>query len=435
MKIQIPSDVEYMLNALVKNGFEAYVVGGCMRDIILKKTPKDWDLVTNASIDEIQSVFTKTFEVGVKHGTVLVPIHGVNYEVSTFRGEQDKERNIFLDLAKRDFTMNAIAYSPMQGLLDPFDGMGDIQKKCIRGVKNPEERFSEDPLRMLRAVRFSAQLDFEIEEKTQKVIVEDAQKICSISAERIREELSKILMMNPKKLLLLRDVGLLKYLLPEYDQCFGVEQNHPYHIYDVGEHILLSILNSEKNAIIRWTMLLHDLGKPQAKILGEDGYNHFYGHQEISSKIGIKMMERLKFDNESIRVITTLIEYHDYRLETNKKSLRKILFKIGKEMVVLLLQVQYADRLAQNLKYSGDMYDNQAKIRILLQEIEEDKDCVCLKDLALDGKDLILLGMKPSKEMGRVLENLLELVLDQPQKNTREQLQLEALKLIKNLQL
>lgn len=435
MKIDIPKDVEYILSTLEDNGFEAYIVGGCLRDIILNKVPKDWDVVTSAKPAKIQEIFPKTFDVGVKHGTVVVPVNSVNYEITTFRMDGGKKGNIQDDLGKRDFTMNAIAYSPRSGLLDPFLGTEDITKKCIRAVESADDRFSEDPLRMLRAIRFSAQLCFDIEENTLKGLIDNSQKICAVSFERIREELSKILLNDPSKLKLVRDVGILKYILPEFDDCFGVQQNHPYHIYDVAQHTIVSIANSEKSCILRWTMLFHDLGKPSTKIVGKDGYDHFYGHQEVSSKLANKIMNRLKFDNDSIMDITTLIEWHDRIIEPEKKIIRKMLSKLGKELLLLLLKVQQADGLAQNTKFSTDKTENMDKIIELILEIERNNDCLSLKDLAIDGNDLILLGLRPSKEMGQVLDNLLTMVIENPKKNNEEELKIEASKIIKNFNL
>lgn len=434
MKINLPVDVEYILSKLEQNGFESYIVGGCVRDIILQKEPKDWDVVTSAKPHEIQKVFPRTFDVGIKHGTIVVPINGVNYEVTTFRADEGKNVGINEDLSKRDFTINAMAYSPQNGLIDLFSGRDDLEKKSIKAVGSGDERFSEDPLRMLRAIRFSAQLGFGINDVTLKSLTENAHKICNISVERIREELTKILLSDPQVLNLAHKTDILKYVLPELDECFGVMQNHPYHIYDVAEHTILSIASIEKDFVLRWTMLFHDLGKPITQTTGKDGYHHFYGHQEISSKIARKIMTRLKFDNDSISDIITLVECHDHIIEPEKKILRRKLSKIGKKLLLLLLKVQGADALAQNTRFSKDKIQNADKIVSLIEEIEKNNECISLKDLAINGNDLMMLGMIPSREMGKILDELLYIVVEHPAKNNKEELKIEAIKIIKNFQ-
>jgi tRNA nucleotidyltransferase (CCA-adding enzyme) len=433
MNIELPVDVLYILNSLNNKGYESYIVGGCVRDILLKKTPKDWDVVTSAKPGEIQDIFPRTFDVGIKHGTVVVPIHGENYEISTFRLDEGELKDIKTDLSKRDFTINAIAYSHDKGLIDPFSGRLDLEAKSIKCVESPIQRFSEDPLRMLRAIRFAAQLDFEIEKETLKTIKDNYLKINNISAERIREEISKILLYNPFKLILMEETGLMKCVLPEFHECFGVRQNHPYHIYDVAHHTINAISNGEKDFLIRWTMLFHDLGKPLTRTLGKDGYDHFYGHQEISSKLAHKIMNRLKFDNHSMDDIMTLIEYHDNTLEPDKRKIRKLMSQIGKGLLLKLIQVQRADSLAQNRKLSSDKIKNLAKLIELIDEVEKNNECVSLKTLDIDGKDLIQMGMSPSKDMGIVLEELLSIVIEDPNKNNKETLKSEAVKIINNL--
>lgn len=433
-KINIPKDVQIILNRLMDRGYEAYIVGGCVRDNLLKKNPNDYDITTSAKPEEIIDCF-KDFRViptGLKHGTVTVLLKDIGYEITTYRIEgkyTDCRRPdtvefttlLYEDLKRRDFTINAMAYNSQDGLIDYFQGEKDLESKTIRTVGVAEERFSEDALRMMRAVRFSAQLDFNIEEDTEKAIIKNAKLIDKISIERIREEFNKIIISNPFMIKNLYNYGLLNHFIPEYYLCEITEQNNPYHIYKVGEHILRSMEAIENKLHLRLTMLLHDICKPQCKTTDDKGIDHFYGHQKASAEKAEEILKRMKYDNLTIDKVLVLIEYHDRDIES-KKSIRKVLNKIGEESFRDLLKVKAADMKAQNPEYYNSRYEKLIKIEKDFEEIIESNQCFNLKDLKIKGYDLVQLGVKEGKDIGLILNSLLDKVLENPELNHREKL-------------
>jgi len=424
IEINMPKDVKYIIETLNNKGFKAYIVGGCVRDVLLDKAPTDWDIATDAQPQDVKLMFDKIIETGIKHGTVTAVINGCNYEITAFRAPSSvKNPSIKDDLGFRDFTINAIAYHPKEGIIDPYSGIEDLKKTVIRAVSSPEDRFHEDPLRMLRAVRLSSRLEFEIDKSVLSSIKRNCKLIERVSPERIRDELSKILTSDrPENLLVLKETGLLKYVLPEFDRCFKTEQNHPYHIYNVGMHTLKTVSHIESNLVLRWTMLFHDIGKPSVKSTDRNGIDHFYGHPEKSVHIAEKIMTRLRFDNKTINKVLRLIKHHDRRIEPHYKSVRKAVSIIGKDIFLDLLKVQEADKKGQNPQYLDESLETLGKVREIFFSLEKKGKILSLHDLALNGDDLIAMGFEQSREIVIILKELYNIVLDNPKMNTKEKL-------------
>ncbi|WP_035283093.1 MULTISPECIES: HD domain-containing protein [unclassified Clostridium] len=430
--IKMPADVDYIITTLMDNGFEAYIVGGCVRDSILNKKPKDWDITTKAKPEDVIKLFDKVVLTGLKHGTVTVIINKESYEVTTYRidGEYEDNRHpkevkfvnsLKEDLSRRDFTINAMAYNERDGLIDYFEGMKDLEKKIIKTVGDPEKRFSEDALRMLRAIRFSAQLSFSIDEHILCSIGKLKNHIMNISKERIREEFNKILLYNPTKIENLKECGLLDFIIPGISATYNKNQNNPYHIYDLYNHIILSTNSIEPLLHLRLTMLLHDLGKINVETIDEKNISHFYGHAEESVKISEKILKSLKYDNDTVNKVLTLVKYHDCTLKS-KLSIKRMLNKIGEDLFRDLIKVKKADILAQNPIYSEERLINLINVEDKLNIILAENECFMLKDLKINGRDLISLGYDKGKEIGETLQYLLNLVIENPELNDREKL-------------
>lgn len=432
--IDAPISVMKILETLEQAGFEAYAVGGCVRDSLLGRNPSDWDITTAARPEQVKALFSHTIDTGIQHGTVTVMLEHVGYEVTTYRidGEYEDSRHpkevIFTpllteDLKRRDFTINAMAWNPRAGIIDEFGGMEDLDEGIIRCVGSPEERFSEDALRMMRAVRFSAQLGYEIEPATKAAIRKLASNLKHVSAERIQVELVKLVeSMHPDYLRVAYETGITKVVLPEFDRCMETEQHNPHHCYTVGEHILHSMLAISSNRYLRLAMLLHDIAKPEKKRTDEQGIDHFHGHQEASAEMAKTILRRLKFDNETIRIVSKLISFHDYRFPAERRSVRRAVWKVGEDLFPMLLQVKAADTMAQSLFEREEKLEWIARVEELYQEILKDKECLSLKDLAVTGRDLIQAGCAPGPELGRILNEMLQDVLEHPEHNTKEYL-------------
>lgn len=430
---EIPKNAAYILSQLEQHGFEAFVVGGCVRDSIIGRNPQDWDIATSAKPSEVKKIFQKTIDTGLKHGTVTVLLDSQAYEITTYRIEGkyinhrkpetvEYTNSLEADLSRRDFTINAMAYHPTLGLIDPFDGLEDIKGKQIKAVGNAELRFEEDALRMLRAVRFSAQLDFSIEQATLDAIKTHCALISNISGERIRDELNKTLLANPMTFEILHQTGILAEVLPELDKCFATPQKHPYHVYNVGLHSLHAASNIEKNSLLRWAMLLHDIGKPYVKTTDSKGIDHFTMHQIVSAEKAELILQRLRFDNSTITKLKKLILEHDKQVGDSENSVRKAVSAIGVELFEAWLMIRRADISAQNPDKAQERIEHLAKVEGLYQKIQSEKQCLTLKDLAVSGKDLIELGFAPDKTLGEVLNHLLSAVLEQQDMNSRDKL-------------
>lgn len=434
MKIRLPENVSYIIQELEKHGFEAYAVGGCVRDSILGRIPDDWDITTSAKPKQVKSIFQRTIDTGIEHGTVTVMLGKEGYEVTTYRidGEYEDSRHpkevvftsdLVEDLKRRDFTINAMAYSETVGLVDVFDGIGDIQRKTIRCVGTAMERFQEDALRILRAVRFASQLGFQIEEETKEAITKLAPNLKNISAERIQVELIKLLVSKqPDRIKEAYELGITKIILPEFDAMMETSQENIHHIYNVGEHTVQALMHVENDKVLRLTMLLHDVGKPVKKTMDAQGTAHFYGHAQKGAEMAKSILKRLKFDNDTLFKVTKLIELHDHRPSLKKSSVRRLMVQSGTELFPELLKVKKADTLAQSEYLQEEKLQYLEALNDLYQEILKSQDCLQIKDLAINGTDLMKFGIPQGKQIGAILLEIFEMILEEPEKNSREYL-------------
>ena len=434
IEIRIPPGAAKILRVLEDHGYEAYVVGGCVRDSLLGRDPHDWDITTSALPMQVKALFRRTIDTGLKHGTVTILEGGEPFEVTTYRvdgeyldGRHPSEvtftASLKEDRQRRDFTINAMAYSEKKGLQDFFGGYPDLEKGLIRAVGDPMKRFGEDALRIMRAVRFAAQLGYEIEEETVQAMKVLAPTLSKISAERIAAELEKLLVSpHPEKLKMAYECGITAVILPEFDRCMETEQNNPHHKYSVGEHTIVSIGNARPDRILRYAMLMHDFGKPSCKTTDDQGIDHFYGHQEVSAQMANDILRRLKTDNETRRSVAKLVRYHDLTCGLTGKSIRKAINLLGEDLFPLYLEVKDADTRAQSDFRFQEKMDYLEEVRLLYGKILEERDCLSLKDLAVNGKDLIEAGMKPGKEIGEVLAAMFSDVIENPEHNDKEYL-------------
>lgn len=434
MKIQLPQAVKWILDELQKNGQEAYAVGGCVRDTILGRDPQDWDITTSARPEQVKAIFRKTIDTGIQHGTVTVMIDHVGYEVTTYRidGEYEDARHpkevtytasLLEDLRRRDFTINAMAYNERDGLVDAFDGIGDLNRGVIRCVGDAAERFGEDALRMLRAVRFAAQLGFVVEEKTRLAIWELASNLQKVSAERIQVELTKLLLSDhPQEMQMLYDTGISSVILPEWDAMVETQQNNPHHCFSVGEHTRHALMEVRPDKVLRYAVLLHDVAKPVCKTTDEKGIDHFYQHPQKGEKMAEEILRRLKMDNATIDAVCGLVRYHDKNPALNGKAIRRAAFLAGRQRYPALFEIKRADILAQSNYQKQEKLNYLKEYERIYDEIISMGECLSLKELAVDGSDLIKAGVKPGKEIGQILKQLLDLVIDEPEKNTKEYL-------------
>ncbi len=434
LQISLPERVDRIITILQNHGYEAYAVGGCVRDSVLGREPEDWDITTSAMPEETKSLFSKTFDTGIEHGTVTVMMGEEGFEVTTYRIDGEYEdsrhpkevtftRNLREDLLRRDFTINAMAYNEKDGLVDIFGGIRDLRANVIRCVGNAKERFSEDALRILRGIRFAAQLGFEIEDETRRAMGELAPTLGKISAERIQVEIVKIVVSDRPEIL--RDaygLGITKVFLPEFDRIMVTEQETPHHMYSVGEHTLKAMKNIRADKALRLTMLLHDMGKPALKTIDEAGVAHFKRHAAESQVIAKEVLKRLKFDNDTMNKVTRLVCFHDYRLPASAKDVRRAMNRIGEDLFPSYMEVRRADVMAQSLYQREEKVKNLDEIEKLYYDITKAKQCVSLKELAVSGKDLIAAGMRPGKEIGACLNELLERVIEEPDLNEKDKL-------------
>lgn len=448
MRIELPEKVKRIISVLQRNGHEAYAVGGCVRDAMLGREPQDWDITTSALPGQVKALFSRTVDTGIQHGTVTVLLDREGFEVTTYRvdGKYEDGRHpsevsftasLAEDLKRRDFTVNAMAYNERDGLIDLFDGAGDLKRGIIRCVGNAVERFSEDALRILRAFRFSAQMDFSIEEETLRAAAELAETLQKISAERIYAELVKLLVSgHPERLSAAYRCGITAVILPEFDRMCATPQNHAAHYADVGRHSLDAVRFSARNFLyagpegfsaeeFRWlrlAALFHDIGKPDCRTTDEAGTDHFHNHALCGAELVKGVLRRLKADNATIDTVSHLVRWHDYPFVPEERALRRAMHKIGVDIFPLLLGLRHADLLAHAEPYRTDGPENLRKVWEVFCAVRSRAECVSLKDLAVDGSDLIAAGFRPGKELGSVLSQLLMLVIEEPEKNTREEL-------------
>ena len=468
--IKAPQEAIFFIQSLWRYGHKAYFVGGCVRDAFLNKTPNDWDICTDATPEQVTFIantlneaeayneiyyekqglrydrmFIKVIPTGIKHGTVTVMIDNVPYEVTTFRTDGDYSdgrrpdnvtftKNIIDDLSRRDFTINAIAFNPIRAeleyearVIDPYYGVDDINNKTIRCVGNPNERFNEDGLRILRAIRFAAQLGFTIEEETAKSIHENKHLLRNISRERIQSELFKILNSNYCGNDVLREYAdIICVCIPEIEPMIGFEQNNPYHLYDVWEHTLHCMdydffkANSNIDIIVRLAVLFHDIGKPFVYTEDKNNIGHFYGHALVSWSISKCVLKELKCSNDIIENVTELIKFHDVEFNPTKASVKRLLNKLGEQQLRRLISLRIADIWGH--KYNGDNFNKITRFNQVLEEVLEEESCFKLKDLAVNGNDLKIIGIPEGKIIGEILNELLLLVIDCEVLNEKEKL-------------
>lgn len=431
MDISIPLNVKDVLNRLEDNGFEAYIVGGCVRDSMLGIKPKDYDVTTNARPEQIIDCFSSDFKVietGLKHGTVTVVSEGENIEVTTYRIDgtySDGRRpdsveftsSIKDDLARRDFTINAMAYSDKTGIIDEFGGQKDLFNRIIRCVGDPAERFEEDALRIMRALRFSAVLDFKIERNAAKVIHEKRTLLKDISAERIMSELTGFIMGSSPCDLMIEFDDVFCTIVPEFTKCLGFDQKSRYHLYDVWEHTAHAVENSKDDKYIRLALLFHDIEKPTCFKLDEEGQGHFPNHEKQSADTAEKIMHRLRYDKETIKTVCTLIKYHYITPVDDKRVIKHLISIMGLNMFSKLVEVMKGDSRAKQ-SFCLERVNILDAMKLKAYDIASRGECCTLRDLAVTGDDLEEIGFE-GKKIGKALEELLNMVIDEKLPNEK----------------
>ena len=425
----IPQEVCAVLQTLERAGYEAYAVGGCVRDILMGKAPHDWDVTTSALPQQTMALFDHfAIPTGLQHGTVTVRSGELSCEVTTFRTDGDYPdhrhpaavtftRSLREDLARRDLTVNAMAMDMRGTLHDPFDGQADIRRRVLRCVGQPERRFQEDALRILRTLRFSATLGFTIEEDTHRALRAQSGDLRYVAAERVREELTKLLCGTDVLRVLLDDPQVLGVVLPEILPCVGFDQHNRHHCYDVWGHTAHAVAAAPPDPVLRWAMLLHDLGKPQCFTMDEQGVGHFHGHHRPSAEMAETICRRLRFDKATAQRICMLVRYHDRPIPLTEKAIRRAMNQLGVEGLRHLCAVKRADNLAQHPDYRSRQREIDEGEAIMDALLEKDA-CFSLKQLAVNGRDMAALGLE-GPAIGQALQTLLETVMDGKTENDR----------------
>jgi tRNA nucleotidyltransferase (CCA-adding enzyme) len=434
LDITLPMPVARAMSALESCGYEAYAVGGCVRDSLLGRTPNDWDITTNATPEQMKICFGdfRVIETGIKHGTLTVIVDGTQLEITTYRNDGEYldnrhpvqvtfSKHVEDDLSRRDFTVNAMAYHPQKGLVDLFGGREDLQARLIRCVGDAKTRFCEDGLRILRAIRFASVLDFDIEEDTAKAVHECKNLLSGIAAERVREEFCKLICGRGAVRILREYIDVIAVFLPELSRCVGFDQNTKYHCYDVFEHTLQALALCEGTDLVtRLGVLLHDIGKPLCYTEDEQG-GHFKGHAPVGVEITKEVLTRLRFDNETIRRMALLVEWHDIPLSAEKKRVKRLMQRMSDADILRLLEIKRCDRLA-HAKNFQELSPDLALIPSVIEEIRAEDACLSLKTLAIDGADLMALGIPEGKKIGEVLHALLDDVIEERLQNEKNAL-------------
>ncbi len=433
MRISLPPQVETVISILASEGFKSYIVGGSVRDCIMGKTPFDWDITTQAKPAEIARAFAKhkVIETGIKHGTLTVVLDGFPMEVTTFRIDGDYSDNrrpdsvafttdLMQDLSRRDFTVNALAYSPKEGVVDYFGGCDDIESKIIRCVGSPNVRFGEDALRILRALRFASSLDFDIEQETAESLLVNRRSLKNVAAERKQSELIKLLCGKAAERLLLDYPDIIFEIIPELRTSRGFDL-HNNEIFDLYKHSVHSVAMIKSEPELRVTMLLLSSGKPACFTLDDNGNGSFYGHASAGENIALAVLNRLKFSKRFTRQVTQLIRYQNIPVFENPATLKKWLVKLGKELFEKLLRVKRADLLA----HSPIDYEQVALVDELdaqMNHLLEQGFCLSIQDLKINGTHLMALGLPPGRAVGKMLERLFNAVVDEKTVNEKSAL-------------
>ena len=435
MKFEIPAGAGYILQTLAAAGHEGYLVGGCVRDLLRGVEPHDWDICTSALPEETEKCFARRriLGTGLKHGTVTVLVEGEPYEITTYRREgpySDRRRPDYVrfvpdlaeDLARRDFTMNAIAMDLDGNLRDPFGGAEDIRAGLIRCVGEPDPRFQEDGLRVMRALRFAAVFGYEIEAHTARAIHENRAMLDRVAAERINAELRKLLAGKDAGNVLRQYPDVFCQFWPQLGPLVTLEQHNPWHCRGGWEHTIHSVEAAPADVALRLAMLLHDIGKPACKSTDEQGVDHFYGHPAVSARLADEMLQALKFDSKTRERVVLLVKRHDVPLPPTGPAIRRWLSRLGPEAFFQLLEVKRADNMGQNLEKVRGRLAELGEIRAQAERILAEKQCLTLKDLAVNGRDVIAAGIEPGPEVGQVLKGLLKRILDGEIQNQRNAL-------------
>lgn len=443
-KIDMPPNANVIIHALQDADYKAYIVGGCVRDSVINRFPHDWDICTSARPKQILEVFKgyRVIETGLQHGTVTVVIDGEQYECTSFRIDgvySDNRRpdsvtfidDLTEDLRRRDFTINAMAYNDEEGLIDPFDGMGDIKRGIIRCVGNAADRFNEDALRILRAIRFAAQLDFAIENNTSFELCRQKKSLTNVSAERIAGEFNKMVISDRFAGMLIKYLDIFEQFIPEFKAMYNFPQNNPHHIYDVLIHTFYTVISCQNDLILRLAALFHDIGKPHSYQDEADGIRHFVGHNIVGADMTDKIMRRLKYDNNARNAVVQLVLYHDSSFIAKPSAVKRWLNKVGEIQLKRLIDLRRADIRGQKIPYDKEKMRKIDDFADVLNQVLEEQQCFSLKDLAINGDDLIALGFVPGKKLGEVLTGLLNSVTDDALPNDKETLLKEAQKWLK----
>lgn len=446
--MQIPEESKRLMKMLLDAGYEAFVVGGCVRDSLLGRKPHDWDICTNALPDQMKEVFSdfRVLDTGLKHGTLTVLLENP-YEITTYRKDGDYSdhrhpdqvefvSDLKEDLSRRDFTINAMAANINGEIIDYFDGQYDLLNHRIMCVGDPEQRFEEDALRILRAMRFASRYGFGIEQRTAIAMFMKKDLLKEIAAERIGSEFLQIMSGNCAELL--RGFrAVFEVIVPEITPSIGFVQNNPHHCYDVWTHTVEAVRSCHADTVVKIACLYHDLGKPHCYSEDEHGIGHFYGHAAVSAEIAEKSLRNLRLESKLIADVVQLVASHDRMLEVKKNIVRRCLNKFGEIQFMNLVFLQAADKSAQLLDIGqhGEQVTRVSQFFRMIQEIKQQEDCFKLKDLAVNGNDLIQIGFSQDKSLGNALNTLLELVMDDKMENDKEKLLAKARELLNEKEL
>ena len=434
MVINLPVEVQGIIEKLEANGYEAFIVGGCVRDSLRFVAPKDWDVCTLALPEQTMNVFAgeNVIETGLQHGTVTVVINHKPFEITTYRSDgmysdsRHPDSVEFLtdikgDLSRRDFTINAMAYSPNAGVVDFFGGMADLKNGILKCVGDPNVRFQEDALRILRAMRFASTLGMMVEENTAKAMIGNRSLLGRISAERIACEFNYMIEGAGVYEAFTGYTAILLEIIPELAPALGFEQNNPHHCYDVFTHTLKSIESAPKDLAVRLALLFHDIAKPNC-YSQENGIGHFFGHQQTGLETAEKVLSRLKYDNDTIAAVKELVLYHDAEIQPDSKNIKRWLNRIGETRLSQLVEVKRADVMAQTEHYRQERLEILKDVSGIIDEIIEQQQCFSLKDLAVTGREIMEIGIPPGPQMGKMLKLLVDMVIDEQVDNNKEEL-------------